>query len=112
MEISEDKLRRLEKPKEKIGELLVRFTDLQKDQLEEALQIQEVTGMLLGEILLQKDYIKPQDITKVICYQLEIPYLDEINVDEIDPDLTQEIPINYAKQKEVLPILQTDEAIK
>jgi len=109
LEISEDKLRRLEKPKEKIGELLVRFTDLQKDQLEEALQIQEVTGMLLGEILLQKDYIKPQDITKVICYQLEIPYLDEINVDEIDPDLTQEIPINYAKQKEVLPILQTDE---
>ena len=109
MEISEDKLRRLEKPKEKIGELLVRFTDLQQDQLEEALQIQEVTGMLLGEILLQKDYIKPQDITKVICYQLEIPYLDEINVDEIDPDLTQEIPINYAKQKEVLPLLQTDD---
>ncbi len=109
MEISEDKLRRLEKPKERIGELLVRFTDLQQDQLDEALQIQEVTGMLLGEILLQKDYIKPQDITKVICYQLEIPYLDEINVDEIDPDLTQEIPINYAKQKEVLPLLQTDD---
>ncbi|MEC8624941.1 MAG: type II secretion system ATPase GspE [Bdellovibrionota bacterium] len=109
MEISEDKLRRLEKPKERIGELLVRFTDLKQDQLEEALQIQEVTGMLLGEILLQKDYIKPQDITKVICYQLEIPYLDEINVDEIDPDLTQEIPINYAKQKEVLPLLQTDD---
>tara|TARA_Y100001954_G_scaffold52427_1_gene55773 strand:- start:12481 stop:14226 length:1746 start_codon:yes stop_codon:yes gene_type:complete len=109
LEISEDKLRRLEKPKERIGELLVRFTDLKQDQLEEALQIQEVTGMLLGEILLQKDYIKPQDITKVICYQLEIPYLDEINVDEIDPDLTQEIPINYAKQKEVLPLLQTDD---
>ena len=52
MEISEDKLRRLEKPKERIGELLVRFTELKQDQLEEALQIQEVTGMLLGEILL------------------------------------------------------------
>ena len=108
MEVPEDKLMRLEKPKEKIGQLLVRHTGLEQDQLEEALSIQEETGMLLGEILLQKDYITPQDITKVICYQLEIPYLDEINVDEINPDLTADIPINYAKQKELLPILQTE----
>ena len=70
MEIPEDKLRRLEKPKERIGELLVRFTELQEDQLDEALRIQEETGMLLGESLLQKDYIKPQDITKLFAISL------------------------------------------
>jgi general secretion pathway protein E len=109
LEIPEEKLRKFEKPTEKIGQLLVKHTDLEQDQLEEALRIQEETGMLLGEILLQKSYITPQDITKVICYQLEIPYLDEINIDEIDPDLTSKIPINYAKQKETLPLLETDE---
>jgi general secretion pathway protein E len=93
---------------ENIGELLIKHTSLTQAQLSEALVLQKESGKLIGEILLEKKFIHPQDITKVICHQVDIPYINEINIDDIDPDITIDIPINYAKNNEVLPSLQTD----
>jgi general secretion pathway protein E len=101
-------LQKVEGQKEKIGELLLKHTSLTNDQLHEALEIQEESGMLVGEILLKKNYIHPHDIIKVICHQVDIPYLADIKVDEINTELTDDISINYAKQHEVLPMLETD----
>ena len=77
----------------------------------EALDIQSESGMLIGEILLKKNYIHPHDIVKVVCHQIEIPYLNEIEVEEIDPEITAGIPINYAKTHEILPILENETSI-
>jgi general secretion pathway protein E len=101
-------LEKVEGQKEMIGQLLLQHTTLTEDQLSEALVIQEESGMLIGEILLKKNYIHPHDIIKVICHQVNIPYITEIKVDDIDPNITIQIPINYAKTHEVLPILETD----
>ncbi len=101
-------LEKVEGQKERIGQLLLKHTSLTDNQLEEALEIQQESGMLLGEILLKKNYIHPHDIIKVICHQVDIPYINELKLDEIDPNLTLNININYAKQHEVLPILETD----
>jgi general secretion pathway protein E len=90
----------------KIGELLLQFTTLTKEQLTEALELQKETGLLLGEILIKKNYIHPHDIVKVMCHQMGIPYNSDIRVDEIDPNITNHIPINYAKQHEVLPLVE------
>lgn len=108
MRISESILEKVEGQKEKIGELLLKHTSLTTDQLEEALEIQHESGMLIGEILLKKNYIHPHDIIKVICHQIDIPYLQDIKVEEIEPTLVEQLPINYAKQHEILPILETD----
>ncbi len=104
-------LEKVEGQKEKIGQLLLKHTSLTDDQLDEALEIQHESGMLLGEILLKKNYIHPHDIIKVICHQVDIPYISELKLDEIDPNLTINININYAKQHELLPILETDYSI-
>ncbi|PIP89985.1 MAG: type II secretion system protein GspE [Bdellovibrionales bacterium CG12_big_fil_rev_8_21_14_0_65_38_15] len=64
--------------------------------------------MMVGQILLKKNYIHPHDIVKVICHQIEIPYLVDLKIDEINPELVNDLPINYAKQHEVLPFLETD----
>jgi general secretion pathway protein E len=108
MKLSEEVLGNVEQTKEKIGELLVKHTSLSRAQLEEALEIQRIEGGLLGEILLRKNYIHPHDIIKVVCHQIGIPYLIEIKVDEIDPNLVKDLSINYAKNHEVLPCLETD----
>ncbi len=94
----------------RIGELLVKHTTLTNDQLEEALQIQkeDPEAGLLGEILLKKNYINPNDIVKVVCQQMNIPYTSDIKIDEIDPEVVRDIPINYAKQHELIPIFETD----
>lgn len=111
MRLSDQMLARVEGQKHKIGELLLKHTSLTEEQLDEALGNQRETGLLIGEILLNKNYIHPHDIIKVICLQVEIPYILEINVDEVDPNLTMEIPINYAKSNEVLPLMETDYSV-
>lgn len=108
MKISEHMLEKVEGQKEKIGELLLKHTALTQEQLKEALDIQQESGMLIGEILLRKNYIHPHDIIKVICHQVSIPYINEIKIEEIDPNIVAPLPINYAKNQEVLPILETD----
>ena len=102
-----DQIGRKQGIKRKIGDLLIEHTSLTEEQLQEALGIQKGSGMPVGEILLKKNYIHPHDITKVLCLQIGIAYLDEIKVDEINPLVIQEIPINYAKHHNILPIHET-----
>lgn len=111
MGLSEELLEKIENQKEKIGELLVKYTSLTRGQLEEALEIQRIEGGLLGEILLRKNYIHPHDIIKVICHQIDIPYITELKVDDIDPNLVKDLSINYAKHHEVLPTLETESTV-
>jgi general secretion pathway protein E len=111
MKLSDHILEKVEGKKVKIGQLLLQYTSLTQDQLTEALNLQEESGMLIGEILLRKNYIHPHDIIKVICHQVNIPYMAEIKVDEIDPNIANDIPINYAKHHEILPILETDYSV-
>jgi len=94
--------------KNQIGQLLLEYTTLTQEQLQEALGIQKETGGLLGEILVKKNYIHPHEITKVLCKQIGISYSDEIKIEEIRPEITQRLSINYAKHHEVMPILETD----
>lgn len=111
MKVSNQAMQSIQMSPEKIGQLLLQHTSLSEEQLKEALEIQEATGMLLGQILLKKNYIHPHDIIKVICHQIDIPYIQEINVDEIDSEIIKDIPINYSKGHEILPILETDYSV-
>lgn len=108
MKVPSEIITGMENQKEKIGQLLLKHTSLTQDQLDEALKLQKESGMMIGEILVKKNYIHPHDLIHVICKQVEIPYQNEIHVDDIDPNLVLEIPINYAKNHEVLPILASD----
>lgn len=102
---------KLEQNAPRIGQLLLKYTNLSQKQLDEALEIQAESGELLGTILVEKEFITQHDITKVLCVQVGIPYLDQIKVDEIEPNITQGISINYAKHHNVLPILETKESV-
>lgn len=108
MNITNDVFNSVEQSKEKIGELLVKHTALTRSQLDDALEIQRIEGGLLGDILLQKNYIHPHELIKIVCLQIGIPYQVEIKVEEIDPNVVKDLSINYAKHHEVLPCLETD----
>lgn len=111
MKVSGQVLSQFSTEKDKIGQLLLKHTGLTEEQLDEALKVQAETGELIGEILLQKNFIHPQDIVKVICEQVNIPYNTDIDIDSIDANLTTDIPINYAKNNELLPLLGTDYSV-
>jgi general secretion pathway protein E len=97
-----------QKSTEKLGELLIQHASLTRAQLDEALEIQKVEGGLIGDILVSRNFINQHDLVKVVCQQIGIPYQTDIKVDEIDPNVVRDISINYAKNHEVLPYLETD----
>jgi len=88
----------------KLGEILLKYTSLTQTQLDEALAIQSAEGGLLGEVLIRKNMILPHEIMRALCQQIGIQFIDDLKASEIDPKLLGDIPINYAKTKEVLPI--------
>lgn len=108
MSLSNEVFENVEQSKEKIGELLVKHTSLTRAQLDEALEAQRVEGGLLGDILLKRNYIHPHDLIKIVCHQIGIPYQTDIKIEEIDANVVKDLSINYSKNHEVLPCMETD----
>ena len=88
----------------RIGDILLKHTSLTQVQLDEALVIQKKEGGLLGEILVKRNMILAHEIMRALCMQIGLKFMDDLKPNDIDPKLVAEIPINYAKTKEVLPI--------
>jgi general secretion pathway protein E len=92
----------------KIGQILVKHTSLTQEQLDEALRIQKEEGGLLGEILVRKNLIVPHELMRALCVQLGFRFAEDLKPNDIDVKLIQDIPINYAKTKEVIPLALED----
>ena len=60
----------------KLGELLVSGGKITRAELENALEIQKKSGKELEDILLDRNYIKDNDIIEVLECQLRIFYVD------------------------------------
>src|SRR3954451_10016703 len=88
----------------KLGEILLLHTSLTQVQLDEALTVQSQQGGLLGEILVRRNMLLPSEIMRALCIQIGLPYVDDLKPNDIDPKLVSDIPINYAKAKEVIPL--------
>ncbi len=87
-----------------LGSILLETTSLTEEQLEQALAVQRERGAKLGEVLVQLKFLRTEDVLKALSIQLGFPYENKIDVDSISTDLIANLPINYAKQNEVLPI--------
>ncbi len=104
-------INRVLRQENKIGQILLSQTSLTEDQLREALNIQKEKGGRLGEILIQKKFLQPNEILLALGLQLGIPHLKEIDIKHIDPEWVKNIPIPYARQVEVLPVAMDEMAV-
>ncbi len=59
-----------------LGAVLLRSKRLRPEQLDQALAEQASTGKRLGEVLVQKGWLFPQDIAKALAIQFGIEYVD------------------------------------
>ena len=88
-----------------LGQILLHHTSLTEEQLEECLAIQgQERGRKLGEILIEYGYISQEDMQKSLAIQLDLPYYDRLPINEIDPLLIINIPIQFCKDNLILPI--------
>ncbi|MDO8461730.1 MAG: type II secretion system ATPase GspE [Deltaproteobacteria bacterium] len=91
-----------------LGAILLENTSLTQEQLEEGLSVQREKGVKLGEALVQLKHLRMEDILKALSIQLGMPYLNKLTPEEIPLDLIKDLPINYAKKNEVLPLKRED----
>ncbi len=98
-------------PQKKLGEILLHSTSLSEAQLKEALELQTREKRPLGEILVERNLVTANDLLRALCTQLDLTYTDELKPNDIDPLLVRDIPINYAKAKEVIPIARVEDTM-
>jgi hypothetical protein len=86
----------------RIGEILVSEGLITLDQLEEALHQQELSGDILGQILMDMGLISESDITKTLSTQYQLPFLSLENYDA-NPKLIEIFPPGFLHEHKLLP---------
>ncbi|HEY8211774.1 MAG TPA: type II secretion system ATPase GspE [Myxococcaceae bacterium] len=94
-----------------IGEILKATAGLTEEKLQEALAAQAEKGGRLGEVLVGLKSCSEEDVARALGLQLDLPYLQRIGPDEVDNDLVQRVPINFAKQARILPMRMEGETV-
>ena len=86
-----------------LGELLIERKIITPEQLQKALDFQKVNGGLIGEILVQLGFAKEEDIAQVLTAQYGFPYLPLGSYD-IDLEVAKIVPEHVARQYCLIPI--------
>src|SRR5438445_13421659 len=88
----------------RIGEILLAHGAVTREKLEEALASQGERGGRLGEVLVSLKACSEEQVLKALAAQLELPYQVRLAPEEISPELAKLVPINFAKQAQLIPL--------
>ncbi|RKG78389.1 type II secretion system protein GspE [Corallococcus exercitus] len=95
-----------------LGEILRALVPaLTPEKIQEALATQQEKGGRLGEVLVGMKAVSEEDVARALGHQLDLPYLQRIFVEEVDAELVKRIPINFARQTQLLPLSMEGEEV-
>jgi general secretion pathway protein E len=97
---------------ESIGAILLKNTSLSENQVGEVLALSGPTGEKLLDALTAKGISTADELLKQLCALLNVEFMKDIPINDIPVDLVRNIPINYAKQYEVLPFKEEADNIR
>ncbi len=86
-----------------LGELLIERGIITQNQLEKALAVQQERGGLIGEVLVELEFVKEDEIAQTLTAQYGFPYLPLSNYD-VNPDIANIVPGRVARQYLLIPI--------
>ena len=81
-----------------IGTVLIREKMITEQQLEEALQAQVVYGGKLGTILVEKNFVDEERLTKTLADIFNVDYLPMSKYEEIAPEVVQKFSKKIAEK--------------
>jgi general secretion pathway protein E len=87
-----------------LGEILVERKKITEEQLREALRQQAVKGDKVGKILVDSEVIEQNELLQSLAIQLELPYLESLPYNDIDPELVRDLTIGFCTQNLVVPV--------
>lgn len=89
--------------KKLLGELLKEKGLLNEARLQVALRHQQVTGQLLGDILIRLGFVSAMDIAQTLAEQAGLEFIDILNY-PISPEVLQKVPRSMAQRFGFIPI--------
>jgi len=87
----------------KIGEILIESGFVDQQKIDEALQYQSEVGGNITQYLIERNYIKEEDLAKCISVQFGCPYLP-LRAYEISSKIAEIIPAEIAEKYWVMPV--------
>jgi len=94
----------------RIGELCLRKGLLTEDQLREAVREKERSRRLFGAILIEKDFLKKEQLDGVLAEQWGLPAAD-LKKKELSDPLRQLIPAALAARHAIFPVSLTEDIL-
>ncbi len=88
----------------RIGEMLLDEDIITKEQLEECLQEQKVTGEKVGEVLVRKGYVTLEVLMAFLGNQMGVPYVSLSEMKAISKALLKLIPEQLMRSQHVIPV--------
>lgn len=95
---------------QKLGEILIHYKVITPEQLKEGLKIQKNKGKRIGEILIDLGRVTQDEINWVLGKQLSLPYV-QVNVDNIDIQLSKNISEDILKKFKVIPMMELNDEL-
>lgn len=94
------------KSRKKLGEILVAQKVITEDILRQALSDQKVTHQRLGEILIERGWVRAEEINKALAHQMEI---ETVSLSDyvIDPKILSMITEEEARKYKLMPLFKT-----
>ncbi|AHI05598.1 pili biogenesis protein PilB-like ATPase [Bdellovibrio bacteriovorus W] len=95
-----------------IQTILSKATSLSQDQIRSVLANTSVVRPIsVGEALSAKEFTNADELVSDLCKELGLDFIKDIPVSDISADLVTDIPINYAKQHNILPYKEESDVL-
>jgi general secretion pathway protein E len=88
-----------------LGEILVARCNVSRTSIEKGLEKQREEGGLLGEVLVRLKLCDEEQLALALSVQMDMPYLKDLpRAEDIPSELIDKLPINFARQRLILPL--------
>ncbi len=94
-----------------IEEILFHQDLLSSDQIEQFRVLAEERGEPVEELLLASKIINEQQLLLARSEHFDIPYCDKIDTKLIDTTLINSIPLSFARQAQILPLVTEEDSV-
>ena len=92
--------------------ILLRDTSITREQLESATEAQRLEGGQLVDILIKNKFISEEELVRAQAMQIGVEYVSSPDPEDVDGELLENLPINYAKNHMILPYHRENGSIK
>ncbi len=91
-----------------LGTILGEKFNLSETKLQEALAQQRDKGGRLGDVLIRLRAVRDDEVLQALAHQFELPWLPQLEPNQVDPALLKRVPIGFARRYRVLPLRAED----